>query len=104
MTDGTSCLLCGNTQEIALHVLRDYTIAKGVWMKLLSFDIVNSFFAIDFEDWLHGNLEGRFKIGFSNSNGPILFAVQCWLLWKNRNRIIFELSGSHMDELLCAAE
>lgn len=49
LTDNPGCILCGDTQETVLHVLRDYRIAKEVWMKLLSFTTVNSFFVAGFE-------------------------------------------------------
>lgn len=87
-----------------MHVIRDCVLAKEVWLQILAFESVKYFFAAGFDEWLHEGLNGRFKFVFSGSSDHVLFSVQSWLIWKNKNKFIFEQSGSKVEELVRVAE
>lgn len=56
MTDDTCCYLCEGTEETIVHVLFDCGLAKEVWLKLLFYDDVRSFFELELDDWLMSNI------------------------------------------------
>ncbi|KAL4383201.1 hypothetical protein GQ457_15G013690 [Hibiscus cannabinus] len=51
-----SCEICNNGQEDMDHVLRFFTVAKGVWTRLLPPARWASFFGLPFPEWLRLNL------------------------------------------------
>lgn len=84
------CAWCDNMEENTTHILRDYRIAKEIWLRLLPGRAVDGFFNMRLWDWLESNLidagAGR------RENWSTFFTVTCWLLWKWRNKRIFDSS------------
>lgn len=85
MTDDTSCLIFGGTQETIQHVLCDFCFATNVWMKMLYSDCVRTFFELELDEWLNNNLKGTFRMGTSIEEFKTIFTVLCWMLLKNKN-------------------
>lgn len=50
------------------------------------------------------SLDGWFHFRTFGTSDSILYVVQCWLIWKNRNKAIFEQSCGRVEKLICAAE
>lgn len=53
-------------------------------------DCTTKFFGENLEDWLSINLRGEIRMSDGSIEGPIMFAVLCWLLWRNRNKFVFQ--------------
>ncbi|CAI0389214.1 unnamed protein product [Linum tenue] len=68
-----------------MHVVRDCPFARAVWADFLDGEPDSRFFEPDLKRWSLYYLSSR-----SNVVDPTLFAGTCWLLWKNRNSLIFE--------------
>lgn len=60
MTDEMACVLCGGSWETIAHALRDSDFAAAVSVKLFYADQVRDFYALNFNDWLTANLDGKF--------------------------------------------
>nr|GMD40682.1 putative RNA-directed DNA polymerase [Ipomoea batatas] len=88
------CQHCLTIMEDINHLLRHCPKAMEVWRKLLPQTAINKFWNIDFLTWFDLNVAG--KGAFSSvENGPILFAITLWWIWRWRNEIIFK--GKSMD-------
>ncbi|KAE8712026.1 hypothetical protein F3Y22_tig00110264pilonHSYRG00044 [Hibiscus syriacus] len=51
MTNDTSFLLCGASNEIIAHVLRDCMEARAIWTELIYPDRMEHFLSMDIADW-----------------------------------------------------
>lgn len=84
------CVWCDNKEENTMHVLRDCRLAKEIWVRLLPDHDRVGFFSGNLWEWLELNLK-RLS-GTGKENWVSTFAVSCWLLWKWRNKRIFDPS------------
>lgn len=57
LSQSDSCPICPHLSEIIIHVLRDYVMARRVWLKLVPSDFTNIFFNCDLQQWLLLNLK-----------------------------------------------
>ncbi|KAF7827395.1 Non-LTR retroelement reverse transcriptase [Senna tora] len=82
------CQRCKEAPETAIHAVRDCKYAKQLWTNLVRQDQHNKFFGSNLQTWLHENL----SINMGGGNGlpwSLVFAVTCWICWKQRNDFIF---------------
>jgi ribonuclease HI len=84
MTTTDLCHICNLEPESILHTLRDCTLAKETWMKLLDTTIQYFFTTNDLQNWMYENLSKRIQ-----GNWNIVFAVTIDTLWCARNNYIF---------------
>ncbi|CAN1137161.1 hypothetical protein LINPERHAP2_LOCUS9882 [Linum perenne] len=86
-----NCVACPTGMEDIDHVFRSCAVARDYWLKVLP-DIVSAMqLQIGFQDWWLQNI-GNPKLN------PV-FGIGAWLLWKRRNRLIFENAAWSVEEL-----
>ncbi|CAL1388702.1 unnamed protein product [Linum trigynum] len=96
LTTVARCQICGGDEETTLHVIRDCPYARAAWADFLQEEPDESFFQDDLRRWILHYLAGR-----SRSVPPTRFAVMCWMLWKNRNKFVFEKELDSTSSLPC---
>lgn len=79
-----SCKGCGATEETALHILRDCTLATQIWKQLLPVRYHKSFFAPQLRTWFMMNW------ACPTITWSTLFATALWWLWRWRNTRSFK--------------
>ncbi|CAN1779642.1 Putative ribonuclease H protein At1g65750 [Linum perenne] len=75
-----SCRWCGSADETSLHVLRDCTFAKTVWLKVGDFPCDGADWNSSASDWFQRFLGG---------DKGLRFGIVCWYLWRARNERLF---------------
>ncbi|CAN1165013.1 Putative ribonuclease H protein At1g65750 [Linum perenne] len=73
------------------HVFRSCAVARSFWSQVLPDVISAAQLHLRFQDWWLGNL--------GNSKLNPVFGIGAWLLWKRRNRLIFEGEAWSTGEL-----
>ncbi|MBA0769658.1 hypothetical protein Gotri_018364 [Gossypium trilobum] len=104
LTNEAGCLICGGSQETVLHALRDCWFATEAWMKIILADCVFIFFELDLAEWVSANLRGEFGIGSGGVESRVIFAVLCWILWKNSNKYIFQQVIGKVEDMVRSTE
>ncbi|MBA0871041.1 hypothetical protein Goshw_020529 [Gossypium schwendimanii] len=95
MVGNHSCLLCGNSVESIIHVLRDCSKARGLWKQIIPKSISMQFFSVMLLDWIPLNLMNEFDLAYTEVEWQSLFGIICWNLLKQRNLWIFQ--GEDVD-------
>ncbi|CAN1824589.1 Putative ribonuclease H protein At1g65750 [Linum perenne] len=91
ITVDTTCYQCNQQGEDVDHVLRGCDFAKGVWLKVLP-EAVSAFQSSwSFKHWWSSNL--------GNKRSIQLFGFVAWLLWRRRNRMIFDQVSLGAEEV-----
>lgn len=80
------CVLCGSFDESTEHVLRDCSLAKATWFGRLGFRSVDG----DGQQFLQWLLTTAIQ---SSSSGFELCLMIIWMLWKNRNDVVWNEAG-----------
>lgn len=70
--------------------MRDCTFAREVWKHLVPSTHFDQFVQGNFYDWLKDNLWKRDRFGYQQWG--IIFGVGVWLIWKDRNEVVFRNS------------
>jgi hypothetical protein len=78
------CRHCGDTIETTMHVLCDCPMAMMIWVRMVDLDFRNQFFNVNFDDWLHLNL--NFAGSVNAGKWPELWSITCHSLWMWRNK------------------
>ncbi|CAI0385416.1 unnamed protein product [Linum tenue] len=81
LTEDTACPLCRTDSESVLHVLRDCSFSRLIWLQQIPSSECQPFFGANLHDWLLHNLRSQ-----SNS---LEFGITCWSLWRTRNDRVF---------------
>lgn len=89
MADDGRCCICGASDETMLHPLRDCRVAKDIWLLVLPLHDTNNFFGLGLEDWLAKCLKDYKLKNVQGAWSSPLFAIVCWLIWKQRNNDVF---------------
>ncbi|CAI0547219.1 unnamed protein product, partial [Linum tenue] len=84
LTTEKGCKICGADLETTIHIIRDCPFARATWADMLGAEPDSLFLEPDIKRWSHFYLSGRSQIIDST-----LFAGVSWLLWKNRNGLVF---------------
>ena len=84
------CPRCKKEPETIIHMLRDCTESKEIWERL-GISVENgSFFSSDLHTWLTTNAAKNQVIWHNQPPWKIVFMHAIWLLWKQRNKFIFQ--------------
>ena len=84
------CPRCKKEPETIIHMLRDCSESKEIW-KHLGISVENrSFFSSDLLTWLTTNSAKNKVILHNHPPCKIVFMHAIWLLWKQRNKTIFQ--------------
>ncbi|KAF7809195.1 putative reverse transcriptase [Senna tora] len=88
LVDTDICKRCGVGNETSFHALRDCSLVKPLWQKLVTNLAQHDFFSLNLQEWIKFNLEN--EIGRSNEfSWGSMFGTTCWMVWKQRNEWIF---------------
>ncbi|KAF7804220.1 putative ribonuclease H protein At1g65750 family [Senna tora] len=93
-----NCSKCPSITENTLHAIRDCSLAKPIWMKLVRPECWMEFFGLNLEDWLNRNLEKSF--GKPDVDWTLMFGLTTWLIWKRRNEFVFNKTQKREDECI----
>lgn len=80
----SDCWRCSGSSKDAIHVIRECTRSREVWVCLQSAGLVVGFYSLELKEWVLRKLccRGRFILG---AELPELMAIACWNIWKWRN-------------------
>ncbi|KAF7811558.1 ribonuclease H [Senna tora] len=92
------CPRCASSGETILHVLRDCHGSHSLWTRLLSPSTWRVFFSLNLVDWIQWN-HAHHANGTLGLDWKILFAISCWIIWKKRNKLVFENISTSVDDL-----
>ncbi|CAN0886785.1 Putative ribonuclease H protein At1g65750 [Linum grandiflorum] len=84
LTTQVGCSICPTVTESCLHVLRDCGFAKQVWSRFFPTVIAANELVKDHSGWLDDHIR------HSDLTHSISFGVGVWLLWRVRNKRLFE--------------
>ncbi|CAN0900153.1 Putative ribonuclease H protein At1g65750 [Linum grandiflorum] len=84
LTNQVFCSLCLNHTESCIHILRDCQFARQVWNKVLPQVITGAELSKDWSTWLDTHIRHR------EDTHSLMFGVGVWLLWRARNKRLFE--------------
>ena len=88
----TTCLLCINANEFAIHLFRECPYAMHIWKKVGIPTMMEASYNFEMLQWLKANCLSSHDILSNSMPWKILFAFTVWNLWKHRNRVVFENS------------
>lgn len=98
MAEDATCVVCGESMEHLLHVLRDCPRTKSFWKSIIHGKYRVKFFNTDLWEWCALNLSK--PVGsVEDTKWAEFFAMSCWLLWKFRNEKIFEGLNADLSSL-----
>ncbi|CAN0917037.1 Putative ribonuclease H protein At1g65750 [Linum grandiflorum] len=84
LTNQVLCSFCSTRTESCIHILRDCCFARQVWHKILPQVITGEELSKDWSTWLDTHIRNR------DASHSITFWVGVWLLWRARNKRLFE--------------
>ncbi|CAN0916842.1 Putative ribonuclease H protein At1g65750 [Linum grandiflorum] len=84
LTNQVICSFCSSHTESCIHVLRDCWFAKQVWQKIMPQAITEEELSKDWSTWLDTHIRNR------DESYSLTFGVGAWLLWRARNKRLFE--------------
>ena len=90
MLGDTQCPLCHASNESILHALRDCGVVKQIWLHLDESRCNSLFFNSNLQDWLETNGTNQQRVGRFAVPWSIVFSFAIWLLWKQRNLMVFK--------------
>ncbi|CAN0926318.1 Putative ribonuclease H protein At1g65750 [Linum grandiflorum] len=84
LTNQVLCSFCSSHTESCIHVLRDCRFARQVWSKILPQVIAGQEMCKDWNTWLDDHVRHQ------DAKQSLIFGVGVWLLWRARNKRLFE--------------
>ncbi|GKV52575.1 hypothetical protein SLEP1_g59152 [Rubroshorea leprosula] len=99
LTSSPACPRCNLELETPFHILRDCQFARSVWAALGIRDL--EFFTWDLTTWVQRATSSRRKFGDTQIPWTLVFLSALWLLWKDRNKLVFEQSST-LPFVLCS--
>ncbi|CAN0874990.1 Putative ribonuclease H protein At1g65750 [Linum grandiflorum] len=82
LTTQVLCSFCSSHTESCIHILRDCTFARQFWSRVLPQVITDNELSKDWGVWLDEHIR--------NHRYSLIFGVGVWLLWRARNKRVFE--------------
>ncbi|KAL4318195.1 hypothetical protein GQ457_18G013860 [Hibiscus cannabinus] len=95
-----TCSICLNGVEDLDHVLRKCHKVHDLWSSILSPDMLDWFWTTPFDAWLLNNIKRSARPEQPDFDWSMQFSIFCWLLWKNRCRIVFDKKFAMHDSIL----
>ncbi|CAN0924776.1 Putative ribonuclease H protein At1g65750 [Linum grandiflorum] len=90
LTDQVLCSFCSCNTESCIHVLGDCSFARSFWSKILPHVITATELSKEWSAWLADHIQ--------HSTHSLVFGVGVWLLWRARNKRLFEQdTEDHME-------
>lgn len=89
LTTTPTCPLCDEADETPLHLFRDCSKVKPLWLHLIDQQHMSEFFAGDLKVWVMRNLQSNCLHSMGRS-GPPEFALLLWAIWKSRANFVFQ--------------
>ena len=83
------CPRCRDELETIIHLLRDCGDSKDLWKQLGISEMDKNFFTCDLHTWLTVNAWKEQLNCHSKPPWNIVFLFAIWMLWKQRNSVIF---------------
>ncbi|XP_061358638.1 uncharacterized protein LOC133302833 [Gastrolobium bilobum] len=83
--DDATCRICQGAVEDCTHLFRDCCWSRQIWQICFSWVDISAFWSGEFQYWIERNLNRKKH----NKEWRRLFGVICWLIWKERNNMIF---------------
>ncbi|XP_061336789.1 uncharacterized protein LOC133283880 [Gastrolobium bilobum] len=102
LTEDNVCPKCNEGVEDLTHVLRECKWSKALWGY---FDMERrwpDFFSSSGQQWIIRNLESKSRV--LNYEWRELFGVLCWLMWRDRNSLVFEKKTALQDAIIRKAK
>ncbi|KAH1030779.1 hypothetical protein J1N35_042953 [Gossypium stocksii] len=100
MTNEGHCPRCGAVLELGLHVVRDCSFSRMVWLSVVPENAQSLFFLLPLGDWLLCNLKSSIRWKSEKFEWQSFFSILCWLLWKGRNLFVFSNGHSCVQKLV----
>ncbi|CAN0891969.1 Putative ribonuclease H protein At1g65750 [Linum grandiflorum] len=82
LTTQVFCSFCSSHTESCVHILRDCTFARQFWSRVLPQVITSQELSKDWSIWFDEHIRCY--------NHYVIFGVGMWLLWRARNKRVFE--------------
>ncbi|CAN0870121.1 Putative ribonuclease H protein At1g65750 [Linum grandiflorum] len=79
--------------ESCIHVLRDCAFARQVWDRIMPHVIAEEEQSKDWSTWLDAHIRNR------DDSHSLTFGVCVWLLWRARNKRLFEHNSETSEEV-----
>ena len=83
------CPICQGEPETILHALWDCRGVKSVWSRLGVRPSNTVFWDSNLQEWLNFNGRQNGSANLAKIPWRILFSFTFWLIWKNRNQVVF---------------
>ncbi|CAN0858153.1 Putative ribonuclease H protein At1g65750 [Linum grandiflorum] len=84
LTNQVLCSFCSIHTESCIHILRDCHFARQVWRKIMPQIITGEELIKDWRSWLDTHIRHR------EDSHSLTFGVGIWLMWRDRNKHLFE--------------
>ena len=83
-----TCPRCGIEDETIIHMLHDCCGVKSLWESLVRPNKWNTFFGVQLHEWILLGLTTNIGMQ-SGTQWDLIFGFTIWLIWLNRNDIVF---------------
>lgn len=82
-----------------MHAIRNCVFASDIWNHFINEEEWFKFFILGSSQWLEANLK-KVDFGLGTWQWPIVFAVVVYMIWQNRNAILFSGNPANDSQLL----
>lgn len=102
LTENANCGICDGVEESVLHILRDCSAARRIWLRLLNLNQWTVFKGLEDQQWLRQNLMRMEPIcqKFQSIPWSMIFVAGIWEIWKARNARVFKNKGIPINEVM----
>lgn len=72
-----------STPKDVVHAIRNCSVAKEVWSKLIPVEKQGRFFSRNLKEWLESNLGNYYNLSVKEVEWQYFFSLIVWHIWKN---------------------